>query len=74
MKRYNADKGCEKCGADVHNVSFQYVAGTTVILGDGNPKVLTSVPGLDDEGFISRECRNCGYQWLELPLDAVLED
>jgi predicted nucleic-acid-binding Zn-ribbon protein len=58
MIKYRPDQPCPKCGNT--GTDDQYVASS------GSVTLKASV--------IRRQCRNCKYQWSELPLDAAEQE
>ena len=59
-KRYNQDGPCAKCGC----------IGASSMFYKKNTLCTFDISHLPPE-WIERICQRCGYQWTELPLDAI---
>jgi transcription elongation factor Elf1 len=64
IRKYNKDCKCFKCGHNDISDTF-LVKGKYYFLLDGNSRKW--IPA--EEEMIERTCRNCGYQFYELPLN-----
>ncbi len=66
MNTYDKDAACQKCGSkEINNIHRHR-------LNHRNYSTLCGM-GPDDE-HIERRCRNCKFEWYELPLDAAQAD
>lgn len=64
LEKYDATKGCVKCGH----------LETIDKFGGGNLTQVMPYELRKTQEFIKRECKNCGYTWYTLPLDAKDEE
>ena len=67
MRRYDSEHYCPKCGNKGADV--RYSCGEIVLGLDGH-YFSTATAGLPMPERLIRICRDCGYEWLEKPLDA----
>ncbi len=64
LKKYDKKSTCRKCGSrDINGYFCAKADYDDVLRGHARP----------EHGYeqIHRECRNCGYEWEELPLDST---
>ena len=64
MEKYNKKRKCFKCGHDVITDKFLRKGKQYFHLVENTSKWITA-----EEEMIERTCRNCGYQFFELPLN-----
>lgn len=64
MQKYNRKCKCFKCGHDNISDNFLREGKQYFLLIENTRKWIST-----EEEMIERTCRNCGYQFFELPLN-----